>query len=94
VPVLQGYERPARTLHVTSHPLNLYKIILTVRSKWFMQSLGASQLHKMLEGFDDKSAQAVCTFGYCEGPGHEPVLFQGRTDGKLVASRGSTVFGE
>jgi inosine triphosphate pyrophosphatase len=94
MPVLQGYERPARTLHVMSHPLNLYKIILTVCSKWFMQSLGASQLHKMLEGFDDKSAQAVCTFGYCEGPGHEPVLFQGRTDGKLVASRGSTVFGE
>lgn len=61
--------------------------------KWFMLSLGASQMHKMLAGFDDKSAQAVCTFAYCEGPGHEPVLFQGRTDGKLVESRGSTVFG-
>jgi inosine triphosphate pyrophosphatase len=59
-----------------------------------MQALGASQLHKMLEGFEDKSAQAVCTFGYCAGPGHEPVLFQGRTDGTLVPSRGSTVFGE
>jgi inosine triphosphate pyrophosphatase len=59
-----------------------------------MLSIGAAQLHKMLEGFDDKSAQAVCTFGYCEGPGHEPVLFQGRTDGKLVASRGPTNFGE
>jgi len=59
-----------------------------------MLALGASQMHKMLEGFDDKSAQAVCTFAYCEGPGHEPVLFQGRTDGKLVASRGPTVFGE
>jgi inosine triphosphate pyrophosphatase len=59
-----------------------------------MLALGPQQLHKMLEGFEDKSAQAVCTFGYCEGPGHEPVLFQGRTDGKLVESRGSTVFGE
>jgi inosine triphosphate pyrophosphatase len=59
-----------------------------------MQSLGAAQLHKLLAGFDDKSAQAVCTFAYCEGPGHEPVLFQGRTDGKLVESRGPTVFGE
>jgi inosine triphosphate pyrophosphatase len=48
----------------------------------------------MLDGFEDKSAQAVCTFAYCEGPGHEPVLFQGRTDGKLVASRGPTVFGK
>lgn len=51
-------------------------------------------MHKMLEGFEDKSAQAVCTFAYCEGPGHEPVLFQGRTDGKLVQSRGPTVFGK
>ncbi|PZD01887.1 Ham1p-like domain containing protein [Pyrenophora tritici-repentis] len=61
--------------------------------KWFMLSLGAKNLHKMLSGFDDKSAQAICTFGYCEGPGHEPVLFQGRTDGTLVESRGSTAFG-
>lgn len=59
-----------------------------------MLALGASQMHKLLAGFDDKSAQAVCTFAYCAGPGHEPVLFQGRTDGKLVESRGSTVFGK
>jgi inosine triphosphate pyrophosphatase len=62
--------------------------------KWFMLALGPTKLHHMLDGFDDKSAQAVCTFAYCEGPGHEPVLFQGRTDGKLVASRGPTVFGK
>lgn len=61
--------------------------------KWFMLSLGPLELHKMLSGFDDKSAQAVCTFGYCAGPGHEPITFQGRTDGKLVPSRGPTVFG-
>ena len=48
----------------------------------------------MLDGFEDKSVQAVCTFAYCEGPGHQPILFQGKTDGKLVASRGSTVFGK
>jgi len=58
-----------------------------------MQSLGPKSLHKLLSGFEDKSAQAVCTFAYCEGPGHTPVLFQGRTDGKLVESRGPTVFG-
>ena len=34
----------------------------------------------MLAGFEDKSAQAVCTFAYSEGPGHEPIIFQGRTD--------------
>lgn len=59
-----------------------------------MLALGPMELHHMLDGFEDKSAQAVCTFGYSEGPGHEPVLFQGRTDGKLVASRGTTVFGK
>lgn len=51
-----------------------------IRSKWFLQALGPQDLHKMLAGFDDKSAQAVCTFAYCEGPGHDPVVFQGRTN--------------
>lgn len=47
----------------------------------------------MLEGFADKSAQAVSTLGYCEGPGHEPVLFQGRTDGTIVRPRGTLRYG-
>ena len=33
----------------------------------------------MLLAYEDKSAQAVCTFAYCEGPGHEPLIFEGRT---------------
>ena len=33
----------------------------------------------MLAGFEDKSAQAICTFAYCEGPGSECIIFQGRT---------------
>lgn len=49
-------------------------------SKWFLQSLGPDGMHKMLAGFEDKSAQAIATFAYSEGPGHEPILFQGRTD--------------
>ncbi|KAK0265083.1 Inosine triphosphate pyrophosphatase [Friedmanniomyces endolithicus] len=61
--------------------------------KWFLQALGVHQFHKLLAGFDDKSAQAVCTFAYCEGPGHEPIVFQGRTDGKIVPARGPTNFG-
>lgn len=39
------------------------------RSKWFLKALGAQDFHKLLAGFEDKSAQAVCTFAYCEGPG-------------------------
>ncbi|KAF1985992.1 Ham1-like protein, partial [Aulographum hederae CBS 113979] len=61
--------------------------------KWFMLALGPNELHKMLDGFEDKSTQAVCTFAYSEGPDHEPIIFQGRTDGKLVSTRGPTVFG-
>lgn len=44
-----------------------------------MKSLGVEQFHKLLEGFENKSAQAVCAFAYSEGPGHEPIIFQGRT---------------
>lgn len=47
--------------------------------KWFLKALGVQEFHKLLAGFDNKSAQAVCTFAYCEGPGHEPIVFQGRT---------------
>ncbi|THY34868.1 Ham1-like protein [Aureobasidium pullulans] len=61
--------------------------------KWFMQSLGVKQFHKLLAGFEDKGAQAVCTFAYSEGPGHEPIVFQGRTRGKIVEARGPTDFG-
>ncbi|KAK5716328.1 nucleoside triphosphate pyrophosphohydrolase ham1 [Elasticomyces elasticus] len=71
-----------------AHPL-----ISDQRSKWFLEALGVAQFHKLLAGFDDKSAQAICTFAYCEGPGHEPIVFQGRTDGKIVPARGPTNFG-
>jgi hypothetical protein len=55
-------------------------ILVSEHRKWFLQTLGVEQFHKLLEGFEDKSAQAVCTFAYSEGPGHEPIIFQGRTD--------------
>lgn len=46
--------------------------------KWFLDKLGAEGLHTMLSGFKDKTAQAVCTFAYCEGKPEDPVLlFQG-----------------
>ncbi|KAI9718984.1 MAG: nucleoside triphosphate pyrophosphohydrolase ham1 [Chrysothrix sp. TS-e1954] len=61
--------------------------------KWFLKELGPEGLHKLLAAFPDKSAQAICTFAYSEGPEYEPILFQGRTDGKIVPSRGPTTFG-
>lgn len=53
-------------------------------SKWFLQELGPDGLHKLLAAFPDKSAQAICTFAYSEGPGHSPIVFQGRTNVSFV----------
>ncbi|PBP20543.1 inosine triphosphate pyrophosphatase-like protein [Diplocarpon rosae] len=61
--------------------------------KWFLEALGLEGLNNLLAAFPDKSAQAVCTFAYCVGKGHEPIIFQGRTDGKIVPARGPTSFG-
>ena len=46
--------------------------------KWFLQAIGLEGLNNLLMAYEDKSAQAVCTFAYCEGPGHEVLIFEGR----------------
>mgnify|MGYP004716734855 CR=1 FL=1 len=61
--------------------------------KWFVQAVGLKGLVDMLYKFEDKGANAICTFGYCEGPGKEVKLFQGITEGDIVDSRGPTNFG-
>lgn len=47
----------------------------------------------MLVGFNNTKATALCTFAYCAGPGAEPVLFEGRTEGNIVPARGPSNFG-
>jgi inosine triphosphate pyrophosphatase len=61
--------------------------------KWFMDTIGCDGLNKMLDGFQDKHAYALCTFAYCSGPGETVHLFQGKTDGHIVSPRGSLNFG-
>lgn len=62
--------------------------------KWFLEKLGPEGLHKMLDGWQDKSAEAVCTFAYCSGEANAEVhLFQGRTQGIIVNPRGPRDFG-
>uniref|UniRef100_A0A8W7PF38 Inosine triphosphate pyrophosphatase n=1 Tax=Anopheles coluzzii TaxID=1518534 RepID=A0A8W7PF38_ANOCL len=61
--------------------------------KWFLDKLGPEGLHKLLDGWEDKSAQAVCTFAYTDRPDGEVILFQGRTEGDIVAPRGPRDFG-
>ena len=47
----------------------------------------------MLAGFNTKDAWALCTFAYSAGPGAEPILFEGRTEGRIVPARGTANFG-
>ncbi|RKL32860.1 hypothetical protein BFJ72_g10360 [Fusarium proliferatum] len=61
--------------------------------KFFLEALGPEKLHLLLAGFSDKTAEAVATIGYCQGPGNEPVLFQGRIDGTIVPARGVMRYG-
>ena len=56
---------------------------LTWASKWFLEALGPEGLSQLLVAHEDKSAQAVCTFAYCE-PGKDPILFQGMTTVRLL----------
>ncbi|XP_014661472.1 PREDICTED: inosine triphosphate pyrophosphatase-like [Priapulus caudatus] len=62
--------------------------------KWFLAQIGPEGLHRMLQGFDDKSAVALCTFAYSPGDAGAPVtLFRGRTRGLIVEPRGGSGFG-
>jgi inosine triphosphate pyrophosphatase len=61
--------------------------------KWFLEKLGPDGLHKLLAGFEDKSAQAICTFAFTRDENSEVILFQGITHGKIVAPRGKLDFG-
>jgi inosine triphosphate pyrophosphatase len=61
--------------------------------KYFLTALGHEGLNNLLLAYEDKSAVTVCTFAFCEGPGSKPVLFQGKTDGKIVPARGPGIFG-
>ncbi|XP_078053573.1 inosine triphosphate pyrophosphatase [Augochlora pura] len=62
--------------------------------KWFLEKIGPEGLHQMLHGWEDKTAEAVCTFAYCAGEPDDSVqLFQGRTQGTIVSPRGTRDFG-
>lgn len=62
--------------------------------KWFLAKLGPAGLYRLLHGFEDKSAYALCTVSYSSGDPSDPVaLFEGRVDGRIVEPRGSSDFG-
>jgi len=50
------------------------------------------RLVRLLDGFKDKRAKAVCSIGFCI-PENTPVVFQGITHGRLVGPKGRSNFG-
>lgn len=61
--------------------------------KWFLEQLGHEGLNKMLAGFEDKSAEALCTFAFTSGTNQPIEIFEGVCPGRIVPARGSTDFG-
>jgi inosine triphosphate pyrophosphatase len=61
--------------------------------KWFLDKLGHAGLNNLLAAYPDKSAYAQCIFAYSDGSDMAPLLFTGRTHGRIVPARGPTDFG-
>lgn len=61
--------------------------------KDFLGKLGLDGLNTLLAGFPSKSATAICTFAYCPDAHAEPIVFEGKTQGKIVPPRGNNRFG-
>jgi inosine triphosphate pyrophosphatase len=61
--------------------------------KWFLDKTGHEGLNNLLAAYPDKSAYAMCTFAYAAAADAEPVLFIGKTHGRIVPARGPADFG-
>ena len=46
--------------------------------------MGSDGLYKILIGYEDKSAVAVCTLAFCPAPHADPVVFTGKCRGTMV----------
>ena len=71
----------------------MVRLSLDFKNRAYFVSLICLGLNKLLIGFPTTSASALCTFAYSSGPGSEPLLFEGRTKGRIVPARGSGTFG-
>jgi len=64
--------------------------------KWFLDKLKPIGLRRLLTGWEDKSAYALCTFAYSSGNPDDKddiKLFRGKTHGSIVDPRGPEDFG-
>ncbi len=61
--------------------------------KWFLEKCGHDGLNNMIKFSEDKSGYAQTVVGFSPGPGQEVIVFDGRTQGKIVPARGPLDFG-
>lgn len=61
--------------------------------KFFLEKIGNSGLNQMLDGFEDRTAYAVCALAFTHGPHCPTQTFEGRVEGRIVSARGNTRFG-
>jgi inosine triphosphate pyrophosphatase len=59
--------------------------------KDFIKKIGIKGLSELANKYEDNTAIALVSIGYCE-PGKEPMVFQGKVKGKIVSPRGDTRF--
>lgn len=76
---------PGPYMYVFPH-LSILTILIILPSKSFLDALGHEGLNKLLDSFETRAAEAVCTFAFSSGPGSDPILFQGRTEVGLSAN--------
>jgi inosine triphosphate pyrophosphatase len=61
--------------------------------KWFLDKTGHVGLNNLLAAYSDKSAYAQCIFALAVDSEAEPIIFDGRCSGRIVAARGAANFG-
>lgn len=61
--------------------------------KFFLEEIKPEGIHKMLSGFENKSATAACTIAYMDGTLDEPIAFRGAVKGQVVPPRKDNGFG-
>ena len=59
--------------------------------KWFLTSIGNDGLVRLLAGYDNKRANAVCNVAYYDGTTVH--IFKGLLKGTIVAAKGTSAFG-
>eukprot|EP00922_Rhytidocystis_sp_ex-Travisia-forbesii_P039306 GHVS01058477.1.p1 GENE.GHVS01058477.1~~GHVS01058477.1.p1 ORF type:complete len:262 (+),score=27.64 GHVS01058477.1:180-965(+) len=75
-------------------PLFDIACLAALHSKCFLAKMGVANLPRLLADFEDKSAVARCVFAYCDETTPSPLLFEGITEGSIVAEpRGPQNFG-